>query len=150
MKKYTPYILTAWIAVGLTFLNPEKVFPQETQKENKIETTESVTTITDGNSTYVNGITGGRARSLVGGVLGLISIVIGWRSKARSAKMGAKMALALGLIAIVLSIVHLGTSAVAVFGSGSGKAGAIVAFSLGMIGAILGGLALHPRSDKIV
>jgi hypothetical protein len=55
----------------------------------------------------------------------------------------AKLALALGLIAIVLSIVHLTTSAGAVFGSGSGKAGAIFGVVLGFIGMILGGMALR-------
>ena len=51
------------------------------------------------------------------------------------------MALVLGLIGMVLSVVHLGSSTGG-FGTGSGRAGAIVALVLGLIGMNLGGLAL--------
>ena len=152
MKKYMTCILSALLMIGLTFLVTEKVFSQAKSQENKTKTTDSVTTMPDGTSSYVRGITAGRAKSLVGGVAGLISLIIGWRAKAaRSAaatgsrKTGAKLALVLGLIAIVLSVVHLSTSAGAVFGSGSGKAGAIVGLVLGLIGMTLGGLALHQK-----
>ena len=143
MKNYIPYVLTACLVIGFTFLAPKKMFSQTTQKEAKIEASDSATTMTDGNSKYVKGITAGRARSLVGGVLALISVVIGWRAKTRSAKTGAKIALSLGAVSIILSIIHLGTSAGAVFGSGSGKAGAIIALLLGVIGSILGALTLR-------
>ena len=93
-------------------------------------------------------LTAGRARALVGAVLGLISLVIGGLALARvgrgigtgSGRAGAIMALVLGLIGIVLSVVHLGSSTG--FGTGGGRAGAIVALVLGLIGMILGGLAL--------
>jgi hypothetical protein len=51
------------------------------------------------------------------------------------------VALALGLIGMVLSVAHLGSSTGG-FGSGGGRAGAIVALVLGQIGMNLGGLAL--------
>jgi hypothetical protein len=94
-------------------------------------------------------ITSGRARSLVGVAVGLISVVIGglalMRSTRRigtgSGRVGAIVALVLGLIGMVLSVVHLGTSTGG-FGTGGGRAGAIVALVLGLIGMNLGGLAL--------
>lgn len=94
-------------------------------------------------------LTAGRARSLVGAVVGLISLMIGALALARSAgrigtgngRTGAIVALVLGLIGIVLSVVHLGSSTGG-FGTGSGRAGAIVALVLGLIGMNLGGLAL--------
>src|SRR6266498_2847507 len=133
MKKYIAYILLAWLIIGFTFLVTEKVFSQSDQKENKKDTTSSITTMPDKNAAYVSGITTGRAKALVGVVAGLISLVIGWRAKARSAKdtgnvrTGAGVAVVLGLTGIILSIIHLATSVGAVFGSGSGKAGAIFA-----------------------
>ena len=150
MKKYIAYILPVFLLIGFTFLISEKIFSQSDQKENKTDTA-SVTTMPDKTSSYVSGITTGRARSLVGVALGLISVVIGWRVKARSAagtintKAATTTALVLGLIAIVLSILHLIASAGAVFGSGSGKAGAIVGLALGLIGVTLTRLALRKK-----
>ena len=93
-------------------------------------------------------LTGGRTRALVVAAVGLISLVIGGLALARSAgrigtgngRAGGIVALILGLIGIVLSVVHLGTSTG--FGTGGGRAGAIVALVLGLIGVTLGGLAL--------
>ena len=93
--------------------------------------------------------TAGRARSLVAGAVGLVSLIIGALALARSSgrigtgngRTGAVVALMLGLIGIVLSVVHLGTSTGG-FGTGSGRAGAIVALVLGLIGVTLGGLVL--------
>jgi len=149
MKKYISYIFSAALIIGCTFLIIGKAASQSNQG-NKPDTTSSVTKISDGTSTYVRGITAGRARSLVGVVIGLVSLIVGWRAKARFAsnsngRTGAIVALALGLVSIVLSIVHLSTSAGAVFGSGSGKAGAIVGLVLGLIGMAFGGLALRQR-----
>jgi len=132
MKRYIAYFLSAWLIIGFTFLAPEKALSQA------------------GNKT-VTGITPGRARALVGVAAGLISLIIGWRAKARSAegtgngRTGAIVALVLGLIGLVLSIVHLITSAGAVIGSGGGKAGAILGLLLGFIGMTLGGLALRQK-----
>ena len=59
------------------------------------------------------------------------------------------VALVLGLIGVVLSVGHLGSSTGG-FGTGGGRAGAIIALVLGLIGMNLGGLALarsrRPRS----
>ena len=102
-------------------------------------------------------LTAGRARSLVGTVVSLISLVIGGVALARVARhtgtgkgrTSAIVALVLGLIGILLGVVHLDGSTGG-FGTGSGRAGAIVALVLGLIGMNLGGLALarsrRPRS----
>lgn len=87
-------------------------------------------------------ITSGRARALVGAVMGLISLVVGGVAVARSSGRAlAIAALLLGLIGMILSVVHLGTSTGG-FGTGGGRAGAIVGLVLSLIGTSLGGLAL--------
>ncbi|HKY43200.1 MAG TPA: DUF6223 family protein [Pyrinomonadaceae bacterium] len=92
-------------------------------------------------------LTAGRARSLVAAAVGLVSLIIGALALARSSigtsngRTGAVVALVLGLIGSVLSVVHLGMSTGG-FGTGSGRAGAIVALVLGLIGVNLGGLVL--------
>jgi uncharacterized protein DUF6223 len=100
------------------------------------------------------GMTSGRARSLVGGVVGLLSLIIGALALARAGRSGngragAIAALALGLLGIILSVIHLSTFTGG-FGTGSGRAGAIVALVLSVIGISLGGLAFarfrHSRS----
>lgn len=99
------------------------------------------------------GITSGRARSLVGAVGGLISLIVGGLALARAAgrlgtgsgRVAAIVALVLGVISVVLSLVHIAGSTR--FGTGGGRAGAIVALILGLIGMSLGGLAL-PRSRR--
>lgn len=142
-KKYISFILLACLIMGFSLLTTEKAFSQS---------------IPDETSPVVTGITEGRAKSLAGGVIALISLILGWRAKARSksANVGsnrnkqtqALIALSLGGIAIILSIIHLSTSAGAVFGSGSGKAGAIVTLVLALIGIALSGLALRTGSIK--
>ncbi len=152
MKKHIAYILSAWLILGITFLVTEKVLSQTNEKEDSVETTDSVRSVPGETSAYVTGITPERAKSLVGGVIGLLSLVMGWRTKVRSSggagskRTGAIVALVLGLMGILLSVVHLSTSVSAVFGSGSGKAGAIMGLALSLIGTTLGGLAL--RSGK--
>lgn len=148
MKKFIRYILSAWLITAFSFLMPGKLFSQTSPDTIKTETADHVTTMDDAGSTYVKGITSGRARALVGGVIGLTSLIIGWRSRMRPSQTGAKLAMALGLIAIVLSVVHLSTVAGAVFGSGSGKAGAIVALPLAITGAILGQRTLRSRNTN--
>lgn len=133
--------------MGASFLTMEKAFSQR----NEMDTTSSAKIKPDGTSSYVKGMTAGRANSLVGTVTGLISLIMGWRAKVRSkggtdrARTGAIMALTLGLIGIVLSIVHLSTSYDAALGSGSGKAGAFVGLVLGFIGMSLSGRALRSK-----
>ena len=85
-------------------------------------------------------ITTGRARSLVGGVVGLISVVVGGLALARSGRSAAIGAVMLGLLGMILSIIHLATFTGG-FGTGSGRAGAIIALVLSLIGISLGGLA---------
>ena len=88
-------------------------------------------------------LTAGRARSMVAVVVGLISLGIGWLAVSRSAGSGrtvAIVALVLGLLGVVLSVVHLGSAGG--FGTGGGRAGAIVALVLALIGMSLGGLAV--------
>jgi hypothetical protein len=83
----------------------------------------------------------------VAAAVGLISLIVGGLSWARSAGrigkgsgwVGAIVALVLGLIGMVLSIVHIAGSTS--FGTGGGRAGAIVALVLSLIGMSLGGLA---------
>jgi hypothetical protein len=142
MKTFIQFILAAWLTTAFSFLITGKVFSQEGQ-EHKMDT---ATSGTDGTSSYVTGITAGRARSLVGVALGLTSLIIGWRTKTRSgvSPIGRKWnvsALVLGLVAIVLSVMHLAT-VMGGFGTGGGKAGAILALVLGLIGMGLGGRAL--------
>jgi hypothetical protein len=140
MKKIILFILT----VGVSFLAAERVFSQE----QKLDTTSSVSETSD-ESTYVRGITPGRARSLVGTVTGLISLIIGWRVKRSAAKPGGRSwavaGLVLGITAMVLSVVHL-ANITGGFGTGGGKAGAIVAIVFGLIGTILNGLALRSKA----
>lgn len=104
-------------------------------------------------SPAVTGITSGRARTLVIGVIGLVSLVIGWRAKALSARgtgrgrSWAIPALVLGGICVIFSAIHLIT-VTSGFGTGSGKAGAIVALVVGGTGMLLAGLALRPKSSQ--
>lgn len=95
----------------------------------------------------VSGITPGRAAALVGGVVGLISVAIGWWALVRSARridsgrIMAIVALAVGLTGMVLSGLHLARTTGG-FGTGGGRAGAIVGLVVGLIGMVLGGRAL--------
>lgn len=95
----------------------------------------------------VSGITPGRAAALIPAVLGLSSVVIGWRALVRSAgrtgpgQLRSIIALSAGLTGILLSVLHL-SRATGAIGTGSGRLGAIVAMVLGIIGVILGWLAL--------
>jgi hypothetical protein len=66
-----------------------------------------------------------------------------WKKDYRKGRNLAIVALVLGLICIILSLVHLTNTAGAVFGSGSGKAGAIVALIPGLTGIILSWLVLR-------
>lgn len=144
MKKYVPFILSMCLIIGFSSLTAEQVFSQSAP---------------DATSPAVTGITAGRAKSIAGGVIALISLIIGWRANSTNRsgagnnankRTQAIIALSLGGIAIILSLVHLSTSAGAVLGSGSGKAGAVVALVLALIGTALSGLALRPkRASKI-
>ncbi|WP_248930640.1 DUF6223 family protein [Paenibacillus hamazuiensis] len=103
--------------------------------------------VPSGNVGY--GLTPGRLRAIVAAVVGLISVVIGGLSMARSAgrfgtgsgRAGAIVAMVLGLIGIALAVLHLAGSTGG-FGTGNGRAGAIVAMVLGLAGLVLAGLTL--------
>lgn len=153
MGKVISFIWSAGLVIALCFLTTEKTFSQALQDKPKPDST-TVTAKPDGDSshTYVKGITPMRARSLAGVALGLISLIIGWIARRRAAKgtgskgrNGAVAALSLGALAIIISIIHLSITAGAVFGSGSGKAGAILGLVLGIIGVALSGLVLRQK-----
>jgi len=86
------------------------------------------------------GMTEGRTRANVEALVGLISVIIGGLAVRSRGRIGAIVALVLGLIATIFSALHIAGSTG--FGTGGGKAGAIVALVLGLIGIILGGLTL--------
>jgi hypothetical protein len=117
-------------------------------------TSEAISQSSGTDTAYVSGITAGRARSLIGGFIGVVCLVIGWRAKSRSSKSdtdvrtGALWALVLGAIGLALSVMHLSLTAGAVFGSGSGKAGAIVGVVLNAIGMVLAALALKKGNEN--
>lgn len=144
MIKLIPYILSACLTIAFSFLAPEKAFSQ-TDQGHKMDS------VSDG--TYVTGLTAGRARSLVGAVAGLLSLVIGWKARTRLAagrsdgRSWAITALVLGVAAIVLSVAHL-ASVTGGFGTGGGKAGAIVALVLGLTGTAFSGLALRLKKQS--
>lgn len=88
-------------------------------------------------------ITGGRAKALATVAVGLISVILGGIAWARgrsgvAGRFGAKAAIVLGLIGLAASVLHIAGSTG--FGTGGGKAGAIVALVLSVAGAGLGGL----------
>jgi hypothetical protein len=140
MKTFIPFMLAVFIAIVFSCLTAESVLAQS-------DRTQQPDTVSDGTSSYVTGITAGRARSLVGVALGLISLIIGLRVKRRLAVHGSSVrkwtiaALVLGLGAVILSLIHL-TTISGGFGTGGGKAGAIVALVFGLIGVCLGGVTL--------
>lgn len=94
-------------------------------------------------------ITTQRARALLAVAVGLISAAIGAvafvRSGRGSGSVAAAIALVLGLIAAVLSVIHIAGSTG--FGTGGGRAGAIVALVLALAGIVLAGVAFT-RSRK--
>lgn len=153
MKKDILYILSVCVISGLFFLPTEKVFSQTARKGNKTSIIAIITQISNTNSSYVKGVTPGRAKALVGVAAGLASLIIGLSAKRRSIKQigpgkgknGAIIALTLGLAGVILSILHLSTSVGAVFGSGSGKAGAIFALILSLTGIMFSWLVLRYR-----
>ena len=94
----------------------------------------------------VSGITAGRAAALFPGILGLIGILVGWLALSRFTRRnnrirGALTSLIVSAMGIILSASHLIRTAGSDFGTGSGRLGAIVAFVVGVIGIIVGGLA---------
>lgn len=143
MMKYLHRTLPVLLLIGFLVFAAEKACAKTTQNATNTEAANLTTKSNE--DAYVSGVTTGRASSVATGILGLIALVVSWRAKARFAKTGAKIGLALGFVVIALSIVHLVTTAGAVFGSGSGKAGAIVALLLGLISITLSMITLRSR-----
>jgi Family of unknown function (DUF6223) len=144
MRISFPYVALLCLAVAMIICTSHMALSQSELRS----TGESVS---QDNDTYVKGITPARARSLVGGVLGILSIIIGWRvrtSKAgnnKTAKPWILTGMILGLTAIIFSVVHLAVTPGG-FGTGGGKAGAIATLGLGVAGSTLSGRALRSRS----
>jgi hypothetical protein len=143
MKNSISYRIAIWLILTFSVLTMGHTFSQ-TGQENGARAAGSKT-----DTTYVTGLTAARARSLVGVAIGLISLIIGWRVKNRRPVQAGNrtwtiMALTLGLVAIILSVVHLSGNTGG-FGTGGGKAGAIVALILGLAGAGMNGLALRSK-----
>jgi hypothetical protein len=95
----------------------------------------------------VSGITPGRAASIISGVIGLISIIIGrlaiirLATQAKTARVMSIIAIVAALTCIVLAVLQLARTTGG-FGTGKGRAGAIVAIVIGCIGLFLGAKAL--------
>lgn len=146
MQQYFSYLLAVLLVFSTIFLLSEKAYAQSDPTS-----TDNITKTPATGTAYVSGITAGRARALAGGAIGLISLIIGWRAKVgaaapfRNVRTAATLALVLGSISIILSIVHLIVTSGAVFGSGSGKAGAIVALVPSLIGVLLGWRVLQHK-----
>src|SRR3954469_14132751 len=93
------------------------------------------------------GIAPGRAQSLGALAIGLISLIVGGLALARSGPGGrgrprrATVALVVGVIGMIASVVRLATSTGGI-GTGSGQLGAIVALMVALLGTVLGGMAL--------
>lgn len=145
MGKIISFVLSVSLIISCCLFATVKTFSQTAEPANKVSTTETKKSALFNEGGYVRGITPARAIGLAELLLGILSIVFAIRAKKRSSIAGTKTALILGLLAIVFSIVHFVTTAGAVFGSGSGKAGAILAIMLSLVGIILSGLVLRRK-----
>ena len=143
MKNNIPFILLACTFIAVLILETNVALSQ-----NKIDAPEQAQQA----ETYVKGFTSGRVKSVVGGVIALLSVIIGLRVKRRGTSEPRPRSLAitglvLGIAALALSILHLASTSGG-FGTGGGKAGAIVALVLGMSGAILSALSLRGKEAQ--
>lgn len=146
MEKIISFVFVSLIICCCLFTSV-KAFSQTSEPANKAAAAETEKSALFNEGGYVRGITPARAIGLAELLLGILSIVLAVRAKKRSSIAGTKTALTLGLLAIVFSIVHFITTSGAVFGSGSGKAGAILAIILSLIGIILSGLVLRRKKN---
>lgn len=102
------------------------------------------------------GITGERAKALIGAAAGLISLITGAVALIRSGKLTGKkrsntiviITLLTGLTGLILSLIHLG-SITGDFGTGGGKAGAIAALLFSVIGLVFGSISILRYSRKV-
>src|SRR4051794_25928859 len=124
MKKTVSCFILIAFTIALSAFSAGDAFSQ----------TDSATVHTDEKNTgaYVSGLTPARVKSLIGVAFGLTSLIIGWRFRTKSGtnqrrtKRWTLAGLVSGILAVVLSVVHLAVNTGA-FGTGGGKAGAIVA-----------------------
>lgn len=107
-------------------------------------------------ATTVQGPTTRRLWATTSGVLALISVVIGSVAMIRStkrfgtaARLGVILALAAGFVAVINGALVLAV-ANGGLGSGNGVVGGAVALVLGLIGMIIGGLALSRSRRRAV
>jgi len=106
-------------------------------------------------ATTVQGPTTRRLWATTASVLALISVVIGGLAMVRSAKFGTAarlgmiLALAAGLVAVINGALVLAV-ANGGLGSGNGVVGGAAALVLGLIGMIIGGLALSRSRRRTV
>lgn len=142
-----PLLLIVFSVILLAIMTgvPAIAYPQTSGEENKTEIREAKDSRLFNEGGYVKGLTTARVLGLAELLLGVLSIVMAVRSKKRLAAKSPTLALTLGLLAVVFSMVHFITTNGAVFGSGSGKAGAILAFLLGLVGMTLSGLVLRQK-----
>ncbi len=144
MKQFIPCLASIFLIMTFSLAMPDHALATSYQPDSAEVTGNKK----DRADTYVRGFTSARVRSLVGSVLGVVSIVVGWRARSRvkinpaTARSWAIAAVLLGSIAIILSIVHLTTNHGG-FGTGGGRAGAIIALALGVIGTAFGGQLLR-------
>jgi hypothetical protein len=145
MGKNISFVLFVCLIISCCLFATVKTFSQTLDTANKTTTTETKKSVLFNEGGYVRGVTPARVIGLAELLLGILSIVLAVRAKKRSSIAGTKTALTLGLLAIACSIVHFVTTAGAVFGSGSGKAGAILAIVLSLVGIIRSGLVLRRK-----
>lgn len=97
-------------------------------------------------------VTIGRLTSIITGLIGITSVIIGRQALIRSSRPASSrpkaiFALVMGLFGVIAGALHLILSNGS-FGTGSGKLGAIVAMVIGLAGSCFGWLALS-RSKRI-
>ncbi|MEU4422442.1 DUF6223 family protein [Actinoplanes sp. NPDC024001] len=83
----------------------------------------------------------GRLVPTVVAVLGLASVIIGWRAVFRPGAPGAWAAMLAGLFSVAVGGVHAANAAGGL-GTGNGLAGAVIAVGLGVLGAACGVIAV--------
>lgn len=107
------------------------------------------------NNTPVTGLTSARVKSLVGVAVAVSSLIIAIRSRSRTIDPAKeeyrqnklRLALLLGIAGIFLSLLHLFYNR-GDFGTGGGRAGAIVALVIALVATLLSGISLARLKRK--
>ncbi|WP_066392119.1 DUF6223 family protein [Neobacillus mesonae] len=99
----------------------------------------------EGTGVGYGSITPGRLLTFAAGVIGLSSAVVAGIALARQASRFSTgqwpvLSIVLSLFCVLLSVFHLYVTPSG-FGTGKGRAGAIIAIVIGLIGLVLGGMA---------